>query len=72
MAYESGCAAAPRVNLFSNPDMEYAGKSQGTSTANNARVIQESVVCKGMGVKVKTFGFPCGILDRFFFKRAAW
>eukprot|EP00904_Undaria_pinnatifida_P009471 jgi/Undpi1/5654/HiC_scaffold_2.g00928.m1 len=43
MAYESGCAAAPRVNVFSNPDIEYAGKSQGTSTANNARVIQESV-----------------------------
>ena len=44
MAYESGCADAPRVNVFSNPDIEYAGKSQGTATANNARVIQESVV----------------------------
>ncbi|CAM9749061.1 unnamed protein product, partial [Laminaria digitata] len=43
MAYESGCSNAPRVNMFSNPELEYAGKSQGTATADNARVIREAV-----------------------------
>lgn len=44
MAYESGCSKAPRVNVFSNPDVEYAGKPQGTESTNNARAIRESMV----------------------------
>lgn len=44
MAYEAGCTAAPRVNVFSTPDRMYANKVQGTETADNARVIREAAV----------------------------
>lgn len=44
MAYSTGCSGTPRVNIFSNPDMKYAGKVQGTDEANNARVLNEAMV----------------------------
>ena len=44
MAYESGCVASPRVNIFSNPDRVYDGQPQGTATDDNARAIREAAV----------------------------
>lgn len=50
MAYETGCRKAPRVNLFSSPDKNYAGQAQGTASANNARVLNEAMVSNQMGL----------------------
>ena len=44
MAYSTGCSVAPRVNVFSNPDMAYDGQPQGTADENNARVLNEAMV----------------------------
>lgn len=44
MAYSTGCSGAPRVNVFSNPNLKYAGYVQGTDEANNARVLNEAMV----------------------------
>ncbi|CAM9859463.1 unnamed protein product, partial [Hapterophycus canaliculatus] len=43
MAYSTDCSAAPRVNVFSNPDLMYAGSPQGSEDANNARVLNEAM-----------------------------
>lgn len=47
MSYATGCTLAPRVNVFSSPLKTYAGKVQGTTTADNARVLNEAVVSNG-------------------------
>lgn len=44
MAYSTGCSTAPRVNVFSNPDLRYAGSPQGSEKADNARVLNEAMV----------------------------
>lgn len=44
MAYSTGCSSAPRVNVFSNPELKYAGSPQGTDQADNARVLNEAMV----------------------------
>ncbi|CAM9661323.1 unnamed protein product [Scytosiphon promiscuus] len=43
MAYETGCLTAPRVPMFSAKGKKYAGRSLGTKTTDNARVIRESL-----------------------------
>ncbi|CAM9964766.1 unnamed protein product, partial [Ectocarpus sp. 12 AP-2014] len=43
MAYETGCLQAPRVAMFSTQDKTYASKSLGTTSTDNARVIEESL-----------------------------
>ncbi|CAM9373608.1 unnamed protein product [Scytosiphon promiscuus] len=43
MSLATGCNV-PRVNLFSNPDVDYLDKATGTSTENNAREIRENMV----------------------------
>lgn len=47
MSYAAGCTLAPRVNVFSTPLKTYAGKVQGTTTADNARVLNEAMVSNG-------------------------
>ncbi|CAM9507519.1 unnamed protein product [Ectocarpus fasciculatus] len=39
----NGCTGVPRVNYFSNPDVDFAGKPTGTTTADNARCIEDSM-----------------------------
>lgn len=51
MAYEIGCLAAPRVPMFSAKGKTYAGRSLGTATTDNARVIRENLVSHGMGMR---------------------
>ena len=41
MSYSCG---SPRVNYFSNPDVEYLDKPTGTETENNARAFQDNMV----------------------------
>jgi hypothetical protein len=36
------CAGATRVPYFSSPVITYSGKTTGTGTADNARVLQET------------------------------
>ena len=43
MAYETGCSAAPRVNVFSTPFRMYDGRLQGTHEENNVRVLNEAM-----------------------------
>lgn len=44
MAYETGCLQAPRVAMFSTQDKTFASKKLGTTSTDNARVIEESLV----------------------------
>ncbi|CAM9947269.1 unnamed protein product, partial [Sphacelaria rigidula] len=43
MSYSNSCWAAPVINYFSNPDVNYLEKPTGTSTEDNARVIRETM-----------------------------
>eukprot|EP00752_Nemacystus_decipiens_P004376 g3999.t1 len=45
MAYANGCnPSPPRVNYFSNPDVNYLGLPTGTATDDNARTIEDNMV----------------------------
>lgn len=45
MAYSDGCdPKPPRVNHFSNPDIDYLGLPTGTATDDNARCIETNMV----------------------------
>lgn len=41
-AYETGCSAAPMVNVFSTPFKMYDDRPQGTHEENNVRVLNEA------------------------------
>eukprot|EP00752_Nemacystus_decipiens_P014855 g13226.t1 len=45
MSYRDGCdVVPPTINHFSNPDVNYLGLPTGTSLANNAQCIKDSMV----------------------------
>lgn len=45
MAYSAnGCESVPRINIFSNPMMSYAGRPQGSATSDNAKRLRETMV----------------------------
>eukprot|EP00752_Nemacystus_decipiens_P014856 g13227.t1 len=45
MSYRNGCdVVPPTINHFSNPDVNYLGLPTGTSLANNAQCIKDSMV----------------------------
>eukprot|EP00752_Nemacystus_decipiens_P011073 g9837.t1 len=45
MAYDTSCVAAPRVALFSSPEITYLGKAAGSGSTDNARKIKEGLPC---------------------------
>ena len=50
MSYSCG---GPRVNYFSNPDVEYLNKPTGTADEDNARAIEENMVRRGKNAQFK-------------------